>query len=243
MGADVAIARSGREAVDIAREQDFDLIFMDIQMPEMDGIEATRTLRAHPRHRNTPVIALTAHAMHGERETLLDAGMDDYLTKPVSEQELYDTVQRWLQHGERVRSRLRRRRADSTIERAASKDSANAISAAIDWPLSLKMANNKLDLAQTMLSMLVQSIPEAREQILRANDDGELKLLLEKVHKFHGATCYVGVPKLKQLAHDLETALKQGDGSRAEQLLPQLTAEMTRVVEAAPTHLPAPITG
>ncbi|NQD37063.1 two-component sensor histidine kinase BarA [Permianibacter sp. IMCC34836] len=238
MGADVHTARSGREAVDIAREQDFDLIFMDIQMPEMDGIEATRTLRAHPRHRNTPVIALTAHAMHGERETLLDAGMDDYLTKPVTEQELYDTVQRWLQQGERTRSRLRRRRADgSTIERAAARAQTGQ-AAAIDWPLSLKMANQKPDLAQTMLSMLVQSIPEARSQIRSAHDDGELKLLLERVHKFHGATCYVGVPQLKQLAHDLETALKQGDGSRAEQLLPQLEAEMERVLKEAPMHLP-----
>ena len=242
MGADVQTARSGREAVDIAREQDFDLIFMDIQMPEMDGIEATRTLRAHARHRHTPVIALTAHAMHGERETLLDAGMDDYLTKPVSEQELYDTVQRWLQHGERTSSRLRRRRADSTIERASNRSAAEApAKTAIDWPLSMKMANNKLDLAQTMLSMLVQSIPEARSQIREAHEDGELKLLLEKVHKFHGATCYVGVPKLKQLSFDLETALKQGDGEAAEQLLPQLESEMTRVLQEAPAHLPVAI--
>ena len=251
MGAEVETARSGREAVDIAREHDFDLIFMDIQMPEMDGIEATRTLRAHPRHRNTPVIALTAHAMQGERETLLNAGMDDYLTKPVSEQELYDTVQRWLHSAERGHSRLRRRRADSTIERATAKagkssDNADPVLAevaAIDWPLSMKMANNKLDLAQTMLSMLVQSIPEARSQIRSAHDDGELKLLLERVHKFHGATCYVGVPRLKQLAHDLETALKQGDGAAAEQLLPQLEGEMGRVMTEAPQHLPAPITG
>jgi len=244
MGAEVQTARSGREAVNIAREQDFDVIFMDIQMPDMNGIEATRTLRAHPRHRNTPVIALTAHAMHGERESLLDAGMDDYLTKPVSEQELYDTVQRWLKPGERNRSRLRRRRADSTIMRAAARASSNnehsaTVPAAIDWPLSLKMANQKLDLAQTMLSMLVNSIPEAKIQIHAANDDGELALLLERVHKFHGATCYVGVPQLKQLAHDLETALKQGDGERAEQLLPELDAEMARVMHEAAAHLPA----
>ncbi len=241
MGAEVQTARDGREAVDLAREQDFDLIFMDIQMPGMDGIEATRTLRAHARHRNTPVIALTAHAMHGERETLLDAGMDDYLTKPVSENELYETVQRWLHHSERSRSRLRRRRADTGTGISANRVTKTTAGSAIDWPLSLKMANQKTDLAQTMLSMLVNNMPEAREQIQQASEAGDVPMLLDKVHKFHGATCYVGVPTLKQLAHDLETAIKQGDGSTIETLLPKLFSEMQRVAAEAPQYLPATV--
>ena len=229
MGANVHAASNGREAVDMARETEFDIIVMDIQMPEMDGIEATRTLRANPLHRETPVIALTAHAMQGEREQLLKAGMDDYLTKPVSESELYDTLQRWLNKDLRLSSRLRRRRADTRTETPIQPANVDAV----DWNLSLQMANQKPDLAKTMLQMLIKSLPESQQMIRQSYEDGDLKTLQSHVHKLHGATCYVGVPVLKQRAHELETAIKQGDGVAVDQLLPKLDSEIKRVQEAA----------
>lgn len=229
MGADVYAATNGREAVDAARETEFDIIIMDIQMPQMDGIEATRTLRANPLHRDTPVIALTAHAMHGEREQLLKAGMDDYLTKPVSEQDLFETMQRWLNKDNRRLSRLRRRKADTRTETQFTPQEYQPI----DWTLSLQMANHKPDLAQTMLTMLLKSLPESITQIQQSYDEGDLSALQTHVHKLHGATCYVGVPLLKQRAHELETAIKLGDGVAVDQLLPKLAQEILRVQEAS----------
>jgi osomolarity two-component system sensor histidine kinase NIK1 len=95
----VVIAGNGVAAVSAVRQARYDLILMDVQMPEMDGFEATRTIRAWEREHNvgrTPIIALTAHAIAGYREQCLQLGMDDYLTKPLKKDLLLATVARYL---------------------------------------------------------------------------------------------------------------------------------------------------
>ena len=86
----VVEAVNGREAVEAAAEEDYDLVLMDVQMPEMDGLEATRLIRKHEfgTGRHTPIAALTAHAMAGDRERCLDAGMDEYVAKPFNPSDL-----------------------------------------------------------------------------------------------------------------------------------------------------------
>ncbi len=82
-GYDVAMAVDGREGIEMARTGEYDLILMDMSLPEVDGWEATRQLRATPETEGVPIIALTAHAMAGDREKALEAGCDDYDTKPI----------------------------------------------------------------------------------------------------------------------------------------------------------------
>jgi CheY-like chemotaxis protein len=84
-GHHVAIAGNGREAIDLLERQPFDVVLMDVQMPEVDGLEATRAIRAREQGRggHVPIVAMTAHAMPGDREKCLEAGMDRYLTKPI----------------------------------------------------------------------------------------------------------------------------------------------------------------
>ncbi len=95
-GCEVLAVRTGLSAIALAREQRPDLILMDVQMPEMDGLETTRRLRTDPALRRTPIIALTALAMPGDREHCLEAGMDDYLSKPIGLKELFGTVSHWI---------------------------------------------------------------------------------------------------------------------------------------------------
>jgi CheY-like chemotaxis protein len=95
-GYQVDVANNGKEAVDMFtnKPDDFDIIFMDIQMPEMDGIEATRTLRRQGFH-HIPIVAMTAQAMKGDREKCLDAGMDDYISKPIKREIVFEMVKKW----------------------------------------------------------------------------------------------------------------------------------------------------
>ena len=95
MGLAVDIANNGRMAVEMLELKHYAAVFMDIQMPEMDGYEATRRVRANPQLRGLPIIALTAHGMVGDREKCLKAGMNDHISKPIDPQALADMVSRW----------------------------------------------------------------------------------------------------------------------------------------------------
>jgi two-component system sensor histidine kinase/response regulator len=95
LGHRVTLATNGAEAVAKWREQKFDLVLMDVQMPELDGFEATRSIRDYERNgARTPIIAMTAHAMTGDRERCLEAGMDDYVSKPVRRESLLSAIAR-----------------------------------------------------------------------------------------------------------------------------------------------------
>ncbi|MDQ7050506.1 MAG: response regulator [Enterobacterales bacterium] len=197
---DIQVVASGREAIKACKQRRFDIIFMDIQMPEMDGIQATKRIkRINDSYASVPIIALTAHAMKGEKERLLNSGMDDYLTKPINHHQLQETIQKWTK--KEVFFCITN---DSDEQTAAGK----APNLAIDWQMSLKKAGNREHLAKDMLRMLVESFDEAKWLIQKHLDSEDLENLTAQVHRIHGATAYCGVPKLKNLAEQYETLLK-----------------------------------
>jgi len=100
-GLQVIIATNGEEAVRAVKEKDFEAVLMDVQMPVMDGYKATREIRKDERHKDLPIIAMTAHAMTGDREECLAAGMNDYVSKPIDPEKLFSALIRWIKPGER----------------------------------------------------------------------------------------------------------------------------------------------
>jgi CheY-like chemotaxis protein len=100
-GYQVVLANNGQEAVEkfVRASEAFDLIFMDVQMPYMDGMKATRTIRKNG-FDNVPIIAMTAHAMKGDREKCLDAGMNDYITKPIKKEFVFEMIDKWVPNKE-----------------------------------------------------------------------------------------------------------------------------------------------
>jgi CheY-like chemotaxis protein len=96
-GVDVSVARDGQEALDMLNRGNFDCMLLDVQMPVMDGVEATKKIRSsRSDFKNIPVIALTAYAMSGDRDKFLQAGMDDYLAKPVDKDKLVAVLKKYM---------------------------------------------------------------------------------------------------------------------------------------------------
>ena len=100
-GLRVTIANNGKEAIKAIEGSEFDLVLMDVQMPEMDGLEATGYIRENPRFSNLPIVAMTAQAMTGDREKCIEAGMDDYVTKPIDVNDLFSALVKWIKPKDR----------------------------------------------------------------------------------------------------------------------------------------------
>ena len=230
LGVEVTSASSGEEAVKLATDTIFDLVFMDIQMPSMDGMAATRQIRrAEPSNRHVPIIALTAHALAEEREAMLDAGMDDYLAKPIDEDQLQRTLFKWT-------GATLQRHAETPRVIENSQDPAPEIDSqtlaelpVVDLVMGLEKANGKLSLAKDMFSMLLDTLTKDQQQINLLYQQGDYKALLELVHRLHGATHYCGVPRLRMTAMHTESLLKQGFYSMLEDALFMLNDEINNV--------------
>jgi two-component system, NarL family, sensor histidine kinase BarA len=187
-------ARDGAEAWHKATQHAYDIIFMDINMPVMDGITACQRIRKSSLNEHTPIIAVTAHAVDGERARLLTLGFNEFLSKPLEENMLRCSLQEFCLNSRPV--------LQTPTEWPASK--------LVDWPLALERASGKCSLMKEMLQMLINSITPTRSAIQQALVTHDVAQVLQQVHKLHGACCYSGVPRLKNLAELLETQLKQG---------------------------------
>ncbi|GHF84568.1 two-component sensor histidine kinase BarA [Thalassotalea marina] len=221
--AEVITATNGQEALDLCKNEKFALIFMDIQMPVMDGISALKHIKAQTFNEDTPIIAVTAHALSGEKDRLLQEGFDSYMTKPIDETMLRHTIYEYcdLDLLGAQASRAKLLNADLPFEKSVEQplpaidvtpQSGFSLetSSVINWPLALKRAGRKPKLAKDMLTGLVESLPEVRTGMQEAITSQDLERVKELMHKLNGACCYSGVPDLGKLVHQLETELKRG---------------------------------
>lgn len=211
---EVTPAADGYQAIRLCQENRFDIAFMDIQMPGLSGLETTEAIRQHEQEtgrKRLPVVALTAHAMANEREALLRAGMDDYLTKPVLESQLMHMLRKW------TGTTLANAGAASASAPGAGQE-APAGDSVVNWTESLRLAAGKRELARDMLAMLVNSLEQERRKIRDAFEADDIEALLAHVHYLHGATRYCGVPALRDAAQVLETGIKSRVGVYQQQL-------------------------
>ena len=228
----VITATGGKKAVEYAHQKGFDLIFMDIQMPEMDGVTASQEIHKTELNHTTPVIAVTAHAMAGERERLIDAGMDDYLTKPIEEHILQQILAKWTNPHDAELLPLAATAPSPATEKAPAENK----NVSWDWDLALKQAAGKEELAKDMLQMLLDFMPEVEMLVNEALDGKEIELW-PPIHKLHGSCAYSGVPRLKNLCHTIETELKAGASTEdIEPELFELIDEMNNVVKASKSY-------
>ena len=224
MGHTVFEAMNGAEAVEQIQINTPDLVFMDIQMPVMDGVEATKTIRSldERKYLQIPIIALTAHALSGEKEALIRAGLNDYLTKPVSEEQLRATISKWVDKGSSEKSQeppIHQPELSTNTTEDAKEAISDLETVSVDD--CLKLAANKEGLAKDMLKMLVESFDRDIPPIAEAMAQNARNDLLNTVHKVHGGTRYTGVPKLRQICHDFESAIKEDAATEELEMLYQ----------------------
>ncbi len=217
----VTQANNGPQAIDVCKENEFDVIFMDIQMPGMDGMEATRHIRMLEQgKRRTPIIALTAHTITEQKAELLIAGMDDCISKPVNESQLAHIINRWasLSGKKEVVVQPEEKLITNTRETIPTED----LTGSVDIQLCLKLANHKPALARDMLSMLLAGLEAEKEQINQTLNAKQYEDVEELVHRLYGSSCYCGVPRLKHISGLLDKLFQSKQYEQAHSAIPAL---------------------
>jgi len=191
-GAEVSLASGGRQALELCERHRFDLILLDIQMPELDGAQVAQMIRGgNGANRDTRIVALTAHLLPEEERRLLATGFNLCLTKPVTEQQI---------------AQLLTPDAPEVV-RAPPEPAGPA--RPVDLGLCLQRARHKPELAREFLQGLLDNLPVSRLALGDALATGQRADLLEHTHRLHGACCYSGVPRLQQHSRALEELLKR----------------------------------
>ncbi|MCW8832596.1 MAG: response regulator, partial [Colwellia sp.] len=238
--AEVALADDGLKALELCKHENFSLIFMDIQMPIMDGISTLKAIKSGSLNEQTPIIAVTAHALSGEKEKMQQQGFNAYMTKPIDETMLshiiyeYCDFEQFTNHANVDSPAL----LDEKTPRlpVAKQDKHN--STIINWSLALERTGGKEALAKEMLIGLLESLTSNKQSIKQALANEDSKALKRLIHKLNGACCYTGVPNLGDICHQLETQLK--NNSALEDLEPEfleLFEHIEQVLAEAPKLL------
>ncbi len=249
LGLAATMAGSGIEALEIARRQAFDLVLMDIQMPGLDGVETTHRLRQLAGFARTPVVALTAHAMLGDRQRFLDAGMDEYLAKPIEEAELVRVLGRWLgapRGHEGTRAPGQVMEPDTIAPSPAGHSPAGASPLAIPCPppttlpgvdvsAALARVNGKQALLWRLIADFRQRQGNAAAHIEALAAAGDWGAARELAHMLKGASATLGMTRVAAAAGILETGALQG------RMEPRGLAELAAALaEVATAQLPEP---
>lgn len=232
-GHEVLPVKSGVEAINCCNHEQFSVIFMDIQMPEISGIEATQLIRTESRmNKATPVIAVTAHADSEERREMLSAGFNDHLGKPIMDDALIATLRKWNQYPEQRAIETTASQIGGDTERA----SRSVSESPVDLKSCLELSGNRTDVAQELLSQLLEQLQTNREAINSSLAADDIKTYRERVHRLHGHACYTGVPNLRRLCNDIESLVTANKTAQAKQANLLLNEEIDRLLDWREQH-------
>ncbi len=214
---------NGKEAVMALEIIPYDIVLMDCQMPEMDGYEATgeiRTPESKVLDHRVPIIAMTANAMKGDREKCLEAGMDDYLCKPVNPQELNDMLEKWIA------------KQDSSLPEEATDSDIGPVQNIFDKASLLDRLMGDEELANEILGGFLEDVPRKFAALKEALDNKDAPSVLREAHTLKGASADVGGKALLETAFEIEKAGEAGDLETVKACLPELELQFERLKEA-----------
>nr|WP_295776041.1 response regulator [Rhodoferax sp.] len=224
-GHHVEVASNGQIALDMFAEQKFDVILMDMMMPVMDGLEATRRIRATETDRHTPIIAMTANAMESDRERCLAAGMDEYLSKPIKAQELQQMLQHFSSpRGQRLQSQ------------AAQLAPAAPAATAFDYAHAMTLVDQ--DVLHIIAQAFVDQWPQEFKRMQDGLANGDLSPVLHVAHALKGTLAMFGAKPASDLALEIEQRAADQDAAGAIVRLGLLKIEMQSLIPVIPLDGP-----
>jgi CheY-like chemotaxis protein len=227
------LAATGRQVLELLERESFDVILMDVQMPEIDGYEAAKAIRAREAETgsHTPIIAMTAHAMKGDRERCLAMGMDDYVSKPIDWRELNAAMRRVLPFGPELPPATRAAPADGVP--AVTRD----LGANLDWAKLWSQVGGDKELLEHLARGFLREYPQllaaVREHVLQA----DCRALGESSHRLKGLIGWFPVTSTLNAASRLETMAKNGDLMQPERELTELELGLERLAHELRTWL------
>lgn len=224
-GVRVSIAVNGIEAIKAVRLARFDAVLMDIQMPEMDGLEATRNIRKAFTMTELPIIAMTANAMRGDRERYIAAGMNEYISKPIHYETLYSTLIQFTYTD-----------AQTIKNVMATTEQPGGTPPHFDSNIAIARVGSK-DVFLSMLSKFAPSYSQSVKSVGDAIDSADWSLAERSAHTLKGAAATVGASALSELAKQLETAIAARETKKYVELIASLDEEMSRALTLIKNYL------
>lgn len=214
----VTIANNGREALEKATQNRYDIILMDVQMPEMDGLDATKAIRSSGAESvvNVPIVAMTAHAMKGDAELCLASGMDAYLAKPIRPQKLYETIEAII-------------KGKHAATEAAPSKSPDELAGVINWEAARETVSGDDELLAEVISAFLEETPQLLKQLDSSIAFGDAKTVRRVAHTLKGNLRALGAGTACTTALALENAGRDNDLADAESLYPAVVAVLEDV--------------
>jgi len=223
LGLEVQVVNNGREAVEAWKQGKFDLILMDGQMPDLDGYAATREIRdlEHGTDRHIPIVALTAHAMKGDDTKCFEAGMDDYLTKPLNREQLLACLEKHF-------GKLAPERAAAE---AVQTEGAAAEPAPVDWPALLESTDGDEVMARELVDIFIASGDETLAAIAVALGKADYASVGAQAHSLKGASASLRAQAAAAAAAQLEAAAKASDSDKVSLLAAEVRNVVARTID------------
>jgi CheY-like chemotaxis protein/HPt (histidine-containing phosphotransfer) domain-containing protein len=229
VGVEFTLAENGREAVERVGQRAFDGVLMDIQMPELDGYEATRAIRQKPEFANLPIVAMTANAMAGDREKALEAGMNDHVAKPIDPEQLYAAIKRWFKATAATAPPVQPSPPPEVSPVRLAVDLPGQLDG-IDIPTGLKRVAGNRKLYRNLLLKFSRSQAEAVMEIQSALTANDTETAHRLAHTVKGVAGNIGANDLFEAAVAVDAAFKDEDREGIERGLPRLEEELRRVL-------------
>lgn len=227
-GAIVTIANNGQEACDRVGTETFDVVLMDCQMPVVDGYEATQHIRTMAQGANIPIIAMTANAMQGDREKCLQAGMNDYLAKPIVKENLYSLIQRWAPAKQRPNPSISSPPTQATPEVLDATTFAPL--ALFDTTLGLYYVNDNPVLYRKLLLRFLTQQASFAQQVDQAMAAGDRSTVLHLAHSLKGLSGTLGCKMLQTKAAKLENILRKQEDADLDGILADVVTTLAEVL-------------